>query len=278
MHQLPALPDAIRVLRQDESDRLQALHPDLPKSLAQCVTCSGKKTFRWWDNYGDNEMQVVDYECPCQDQFLLYKYLLNSGLGKQAARMFLIDAEHVSPDVLAAMFEYEESAEYYVSRGIGLLLHGTHGNGKTLIASLLLKRLLADGVNGYFSTFTQMLDTYASGWRSDEHRQWFDRKVRNAPLLVVDDIGREHKGRIETSSSSLDTVFRSRVQNALPTIITTNLSLDEFERAYSSGVMSLVTESSITQLFQGEDWRPKQKLRTQEEIKAKLSRPITIGW
>lgn len=277
MYQLPKLPDAVRSLRADESARLDAEHPNLPKNLDRdCITCMGKKTFKWWDNYGQPDAQIVEYECPCSDQFLLYKYFLNAGLGKQATRAFLADAQDVDARAMMKSMDYADKSDYYVSRGMGLVFYGSHGNGKTLTSVLLTKDLLSRGIDGYFTTFSNMLDNFASGWRDEPNRVWFNKKVRNSPLLVVDDIGRENKNMNNMASSALDGVFRNRVQNALPTIVTTNLSLPAFEKAYSSGVMSLLTETSFTYEFTGVDWRPKQKKRNELEIEQMLVRPVTV--
>jgi DNA replication protein DnaC len=277
VHQLPPLTPAIRVLKAEESDRLESLFSDIPRSLDECVTCAGKKTFKWYDNYGSPDAQIVDYECPCSDQIILSNFLRNAGIGKQGQRISLGDCQEVPVGALEAIANYIEQADYYVTRGMGLLFHGQHGTGKTLLVTILAKQLLAEGVDGYFTTFNGMLDNFASGWRDDKNRQWFEKRIRNAPLLVVDDIGRENKNLNNMASNALDTVFRSRVQNSLPTIITTNLNPSDFEKSYSSGVMGLVTETSLTYEFLGESFREKQRERSMEEARLFLSRPITVS-
>lgn len=277
MHQLPPLPDTIRVLTADESERLDTLYPNLPKSLTDCVTCGGKKKFLWYEDYGTSEdRNVVEYECPCSDQFILHKYLLNAGVLKSGQRLALGDCIEVDEKALDAAAEYLESADYYVNRGIGMIFHGTHGSGKTLLSTIMLKQLLGVGIDGYFTTFTNLLDNFAAGWRDDKNRAWFERRVRNAALLVVDDIGREMAGRNSMASASLDNVFRSRVQDSLPTIVTTNLSMHDFEQSYSTGVMSLVSETSLSYEFAGRDFRPTQRDRNRKEAMQRLSRPITL--
>src|SRR6202012_4852610 len=102
------------------------------------------------------------------------------------------------------------------------------------------------------------LDNFTAGWRDDNNRKWFEKRVRNAPFLIVDDIGKENLARNAVATEAIDTVFRTRTQNAHPTIVTTNLSLEKFETLYSSGVMSLLSETSITHKFAGADWRKNQ--------------------
>jgi DNA replication protein DnaC len=268
----------VRILKQEESSRLNSLYPGLPTSLAQCPTCAGTKWFRWYDDYNSpTSKNIVDYDCTCSDQFILFKYFLNAGIGKQGQRLALGDAVGADAKALQMISDYLENSGYYVNRGMGLLFHGTHGSGKTMLTTILIKQLLAEGVDGYFTTFNNLLDNFASGWRDDENRKWFEKRVRNAPLLVIDDIGKENKNLNNMATNAVDGVLRSRVQNSLPTIITTNLSLNEFERSYSSGVMSLVSETSLTHEFQGDDWRPNQRERNQREAQLMLSRPIVVS-
>jgi DNA replication protein DnaC len=277
MQKLPELPGAVRVLTKEESERLDSLYPSLPKSLAQCPTCYGEKQFRWYAEYGVDD-NIVDYECPCADQFILFKYFLNAGVGKQGQVVHLADATGVDTVALEMISDYIENAHYYVNRGMGLLFHGNAGTGKTFLATLLMKQLLAySGVDGYFTTFNQFLDNFAAGWRDDNNRLWFEKRVRNAPLLIVDDIGKEYFGRTDMAASAIDTVFRTRTQNLLPTIVTTNLSLEAFKKSYSSGVMSLLSETALTHEFTGADWRKNQADRNREEARLRLTRPIVVS-
>ena len=277
-HQLPELPDAVRVLKQEESDRLDSLYPGLPKSLSQCPTCYGEKWFRWYADDDIHYENIVEFDCPCSDQFVMFKYFLNAGIGKQGQIINMRDATGVDIEAIEMVANYVENAHYFINRGMGLLFHGNKGNGKTMLAVILMKQLLANsGVDGYFTTFNNFLDNFAAGWRDDVNRRWFEKRVRNVPFLVVDDMGKEHQGRTDMAAAAVDTVFRSRTQNLLPTIITTNLSLHDFERSYSSGVMSLLSETSLTHEFTGEDWRKNQGERNRREAKLMLTRPIVVS-
>jgi DNA replication protein DnaC len=79
------------------------------------------------------------------------------------------------------------------------------------------------------------------------------------------------------AASAIDTVFRTRTQNLLPTIVTTNLSLEAFKKSYSSGVMSLLSETALTHEFTGADWRKNQADRNREEARLRLTRPIVVS-
>lgn len=271
---LPPLPLAIRSLTDHEAQRLREAHPSLPRTTDDCPTCQGATTFAWWNR---ERTHVVEYDCPCVDQWRLHRYLLHCGVGVALQRLSWADAVHVEPAAVEVVNDYLEHRERYVRSGVGLVLTGSVGSGKSLIAALLLKGLIGKGHEGYFTTFVEMLDAEKGGWRDDEQRRWFDGRVRHAGVLVIDDVGRESQGRMERVESTFDHVLRTRVANALPTILTTNLSMEHLKQAYRSNVMSLLSEVSITHTFTGEDYRPQARERFLQEVREGLTRPLVLS-
>lgn len=273
--QLDPNPPSVRTLQTPETNRLELLYPDLPKSPRNCKTCRGAKTFRWYSL--DEPPEVVTYDCNCTQQFVLHRWLLNSGVDLAYQRMSWRDATGVPKSVRVKILEYIGEADRMVPNGIGLLLLGTPGTGKTMLSTLILKDLLSQGYKGFFTTFHTLLDYFTAGWTSPELKAWFDGKVRNAGVLVIDDMGREHKGRIEIAQSTLDYVLRARVASSRPTILTSNLSLEQIGELYSRNALSLISESAITIDFVGEDYRPTQKSSRIEEARQGLTRPLVLG-
>ena len=283
---LPIPPASVRALRDDESKRLDSLYPGLPKSLADCPTCSGMKEFLWYKDY-PSDKSIVTYECPCADQIRLLKFFLNAGLGHSYQVLSWADVDdevfRSNQEAIEAIQDYWQNSRAYVARGFGLLLYGSNGTGKTMLSSLLLKRLLTEGkgLDAYFSTFTSLLDNYAATWGyNKDQSEWFDRRVRFAEVLVIDDIGKEHANRVGMSSNALDNLFRTRVQHDLPTILTTNLSLGDFRATYSSSTWSLLAEKVFPYEIKGAyadksiGFRDQQLARHKEELRNRLIRPI----
>lgn len=274
MFQLPTLPASIRVLPSTNTERLRELYPDLPKGPENCITCRGAGSFRWRDPETD---EPADWKCSCDDQFLLHRHLLNSGVDKHYQRLFWADGTGVAPEVMDVIDDYIANHEAYVDSGIGLVLWGRYGTGKTMLSSLLLKSLLGKGVDGYFVTFHVMIDMFTAGWDRNELKVWFEHRIRNAGLLVIDDIGREHQGRNAVAETVMDHVLRGRVAADRPTIITSNRTPEELATLYSGNAVSLLSECSIMQQFTGTDYRPEHQGRKIAEAKARLVRPVTLG-
>jgi DNA replication protein DnaC len=267
---LPPLPPTIRPLSDPEYDRLREAEPGLWSDPRQsCLTCRATKVFL--------NQKGQETACDCMAQWSLHRYLLNAGIGTAYQRLGWDDAEGVPGKSQMEVLEYCDRADQYVNVGLGLVLTGQTGTGKTLLAILLLKRLLADGYDGYFTQFNLMLDSYTTSWRNEEEYRWFTRRVRNAAVLVVDDIGKEAKGRENVTGSMFDTVIRSRVASARPTIITTNYTMAEMRQGYGGAVMSLLAESSKVHEVTGPDYRETAKRRLLDDIDKHVSRPFTLG-
>jgi DNA replication protein DnaC len=282
---LPPLPGHIRPLPNDDNAALEARYPGLAIDLKHCVTCKGAKTFRWYDGAGrphstqaPQTPPVVEYDCPCADQRILHRWLLNGGVTESYQRLGWGDLWYYPEGTKATVDQYLAHADGFIDSGFGLILYGSRGTGKTLLAHLVLKTLISRGYDGYSTSFTQMIDTYAGGWTDKAERNWFNARVRNAGVLLVDDLGRErNKGAGSVGESALEEVIRHRVARSKPTMITSNFSLDQIEGGYGGHTMSLLRERASTCKFEGADRRDEMRQRSTMEITAGLRRPVVLA-
>lgn len=108
-----------------------------------------------------------------------------------------------------------------------LFLYGSYGVGKTGLAVGILRSKIADEGGGLFFTVPTLLDhirrTYAPNPVADEHE--IIQTVKNAPLLVLDDLGAERV--TEWVREKLFTIINHRHDENLPTIFTSNLDIAE---------------------------------------------------
>lgn len=274
-HQLPPLPKTIRTLTNDESRALNFRFPDSQKTVEDCQTCLGRKTFRWWS---PDRTEIVEYDCNCVDQYLLHRWLSHRGILKSYQRLGWGDLFNgLSEDVVAAIGDYVEHRQGYVNAGVGIIFTGTKGNGKTMLANLLLKQMIAEGENVYATTFSDMIDLFAGGWQDREQSRWFERTVRNAGVLFIDDLGRErNKGPASVGENMLETIARARVGNSQPMIITTNMPEEEIHKGYGDHVLSLLSERSVIIKVTGDDRRVQTHQRLLDEVRQGLCRPVTL--
>lgn len=272
---LPPNPPACAPLKDPDRERLKALYPDLWVNPAtSCLTCATKGTFRWYGEDG----QVATYDCDCRAQWVLHRWMLNAGIDTKYQRLSWLDAMEIPQSGQDAVMDYVEHADANVRAGVGMILYArSTGSGKTLALTLALKALLARGYDCYFTQFNEMLDAFSSGWRDEDQRKWFIRRIRNAGVLVIDDLGREYKGRIEITEAMFDQVIRARVAASRPTLLTTNLTPDEWKTGYGRNVMSLLDEACMAVEVSGADFRERARDRYLSEARAGLARPLVIG-
>lgn len=273
MLELDPIPACVRTLTDAERERLMAKEVPL-KDLSNCVTCRGTKTFRWYGPDGE----IADYRCNCRDQFVLHRFLFHSGIGLGYQRLGWSDAKYVAKESQEAVLKYGNLADAYTNRGVGLLLHGEIGTGKTFLATLLLRMMISAGHEVYMTSFQELIDHYTDGWRDKEEKVWFHRRIRNVGVLCIDDLGREYKNRnLDMIESMLDEVVRARVAACLPMIITTNKSVEQMRTSYQANVMDLLAESCIQHEFHGESYRTSAQERHKAEIALGLTRPVTLA-
>jgi DNA replication protein DnaC len=240
------------------------------------VTCAAGGQFRW---YAQGSDEVETFICPCEDQWVLHRYLSLAGIPLNYQRLGWRDGDLLSSAHVNVASDYMGDAKKNTSMGWGIIFTGSFGIGKTLTSILILKDLIAQGYEGMFATMSDMIEMYTSGWRDQDERIWFDRRVRNAKVLVLDDVGREYQGsnRHGLPETTFDSVLRYRVGSALPTIITTNRTEDKLAYGYGGAVMSLLSERSDIIETAGEDVRPQIRERQRREKKLGLTRPVVLS-
>lgn len=278
---MPRLSDvpARWVLENDQSNRLKASHPALwADPQTSCITCrfekTGTKTFRWWN---DDRTEVVDWECNCTAQWILHRHMLLNGVEMTYQKLGWADATDVHSEIVSQAQDYRAQALFYVDSGINLVFWSkTPGTGKSMSMMLLAKELMADGYDVFVVPITELVTMYTSGWRSQEEKHHFERRIMNCGVLVIDDLGKElGDNRIAFLDRMIDQVIRHRVAASLPMLITTNFDREMLATSYGPYVASLLTERCIYLEAQGVDWRGRVALRALDEIG--MRRPLVIS-
>jgi DNA replication protein DnaC len=118
-----------------------------------------------------------------------------------------------------------------------LLLEGTYGCGKTHLAAAVGNARLAHGDVVIFVTVPDLLDhlrgTYGPTSETS-YDETFDR-IRNASLLILDDLGVENPSA--WAQEKLFQLLNHRYSHELPTIITTNADIDRIDPRIRSRIL-----------------------------------------
>ncbi|MCX7625235.1 MAG: ATP-binding protein [Candidatus Sumerlaeaceae bacterium] len=137
----------------------------------------------------------------------------------------------------------------------GLLLYGKEGTGKTHVAIGILKEVIAKGYRGLYwnvpELFLELRRTMSNSVDVDE-ASIIDEAV-DTDLLVLDDLGAE-----KVSDYVMDRLYvliNGRYENDLPTIITTNRSLEELRGQIGPRIVSRISEMCLRIEFPQGDYR-----------------------
>jgi DNA replication protein DnaC len=110
-----------------------------------------------------------------------------------------------------------------------LLVHGPSGAGKTHVAAAIANRCLERGQPALFVVVPDLLDHLRAAYRPDSDMGYdtLIEQVRNAPVLVLDDLGTQ--SATAWAQEKLFQILNHRYNSLLPTVVTTNLALERID-------------------------------------------------
>lgn len=112
-------------------------------------------------------------------------------------------------------------------QGDGLLFTGPVGSGKTFLACCIANALIQKGERVYFTVVPDLLDQIRATYdgQHKETEQSIIEMIQEVPLLILDDLGVHNY--TDWTRNKIYSIINYRLNYQLPTIITTNLTLDE---------------------------------------------------
>jgi DNA replication protein DnaC len=151
-------------------------------------------------------------------------------------------------------------------KGVGLTLLGPTGVGKTTVSMTVAVDLATDGFMVRYTTMANMLarmrnqialesirdDEIAANEWCDNH-SFLNEVTFAAHLLVIDDVGKEK--RSEWTDAVLDQIVRTRYDLGLPSILTSNLTVDAWGEQFGRASQDFLYEMSTVVILNGGSWR-----------------------
>lgn len=134
-----------------------------------------------------------------------------------------------------------------------LLFHGRTGLGKTHLSLSIANEVIKKGYNVVYGS----VNNFFSKIEYEKFSKGNDTSTLDllcdADLLILDDLGMEFATSF--TNSALYTIINTRICKGLPTIISTNLSLDDLRDKYHESVVSRIIGKFEALEFLGKDVR-----------------------
>ena len=148
------------------------------------------------------------------------------------------------------------SERVFDGKGTGLLIMGATGLGKTFLCRALAAKAIQEKPV-MFITAPELAADFLDHRRGEPVELKY---IWQAPLLIVDDLGAETFSN-NVTSEYLCELIEKRTANKLPTVFSTNLSIDDIKKRYGERISSrLASGRFMAFMLFGEDIRLKKRL------------------
>lgn len=150
-----------------------------------------------------------------------------------------------------AVAKFIDNIAERVNGGRGLVLFGPHGHGKTSIAVIFMKEVIARAGDALFCP-AESISSVAIERPEYEDGEDLWAAFRNVDLLVIDDLKREHVK--DWGKSVIESLIRRRNESRRSTIVTTNAPQEELFEKYEAAMQALKQRALLVHVS-GKDWR-----------------------
>jgi DNA replication protein DnaC len=146
--------------------------------------------------------------------------------------------------------------------GIGLLLQGPYGTGKSYLLSALLLEAMRAGYTARFMTLEELVKAMTGSWRGA-----LEKDIVGVDFFGLDECSKRTHVGMDLARTSLENAFRERTNLLKPMLMTSNILVDldklknveayEGDTAlFGQNLLSLFAEHVVPITFAGSDYRP----------------------
>ena len=145
-------------------------------------------------------------------------------------------------------------AQNFSDRAANLLFSGDTGLGKTFLSACIARTVADNGYSVMYESAGHLFSNLERAkFSADEQARKESDRYLACDLLIVDDLGTEMPGQFTTAA--LYSLINDRLLAGKSTIISTNLTIEEFEKRYNRQIASRLRGSYTRIPFVGEDIR-----------------------
>lgn len=173
------------------------------------------------------------------------------------ARLDRISKVRPSQDELSLqekILAYGGNLEEMLRRGVGFLLYGPNGVGKSSAAVATMKAACRRGVYGLFLDGARLVEVAIEKPPFDSDMNLWDR-AQTVPWLLIDDLGKGAHDEKAFQLRTLDKLIRRRSSHLLVTWVTTNLTPKELSEWLMPSTLAAMQETLMFVSAGGRDLR-----------------------
>ncbi len=165
------------------------------------------------------------------------------------------------PELLKKYEDITSDLKGHYLAGTSICFSGLHGVGKTMTATCILKKASLKGYTCLYTTLSDIVNVLTQG--AGEDKFLARRELVMVDFLVIDEFDSRFmptENAADLYARTLETIFRARTQNNLPTFLCTNSPniVEAFTGAMKVSIESLIKgRVKEIQVF-GEDQRKKK--------------------
>lgn len=181
-----------------------------------------------------------------QKQNRVKQLLSNSMMGGNFRQKTFENWNHAigNEEMFTMATNYAEQFQEMKKQHIGITIWGDPGNGKTYASMAIANRLLDKGIPVICVSINSILERFRASYNTWGHEgeDTILNGLRNADLLIIDDLGTEQLN--EWSKTKIYQIMDSRYNNGepLPIIITTNFKMQEIMDKYDRRTYERIVE------------------------------------
>jgi DNA replication protein DnaC len=147
--------------------------------------------------------------------------------------------------------KYADNFEIYKNKGLGLILTGSYGTGKTHLTAAVCIDLMHKGYQPIFGTMITLLErikaTYDDDYAKENEEQVINQYI-NCDLLIIDDLGKEKP--TEWSIEKLYYIVNARYEKNLPLLITSNYDIEKLKDRLTVKDNFETAEAIVSRIFE----------------------------
>lgn len=159
------------------------------------------------------------------------------------------------------LYNCKKYADNFSISSPSLVMQGGTGLGKTHISLSIANTAIQKGFGVVYCSVNNIITKLEREHFGRGENSNTDRLLLDCDLLILDDLGTEFKSAF--SSAEIYNIVNTRLMTQKPTIISTNLSMQELQERYTERFASRIMGNYIRVLFCGRDNRLQRLLRNQ---------------